>query len=86
MNNKGEALTLGIIFLALLVIGLIAIEDKIEKEIYVGDKSTNITYNLKSINVECNINEIKINKDNIKFFETKEQAVLEGYYISEICY
>ena len=53
---------------------------------YVGDTSTKIAYNITSDNSNCNFDTIFIHKDNIKFFESKNEATLEfNYTIDKNC-
>ena len=88
MNKKAiEPFTISILIVGLLVasISFINYEGKLENKNYVGDISTNITYNLESNNPNCNIQEIKIEKTNLRLFENLQDAENQGFKLSEIC-
>jgi len=88
MNKKGEFITFSIIMGIIIIIGLLGIGNKIIKSevkfTYVGDSSTNIAYNLKSNNPNCNIDNIIIHKNNIMYFKD-EGEIPEGFTIDENC-
>lgn len=85
MNKKGEALTIAMFLLLVLVIGIVYYEGKIEDKNYIGDNSKKIAYNLKSKNKDCNIEQIKIEREDIKLFDSREQAISQNFKISEKC-
>lgn len=80
MNKKGEFITLAIIISVLLVGGLFLVEKKIEKNYptisYVVDISKNVSYNLKSDNLDCNLGNVIIKKEDVRYFydDQKEQV------------
>ena len=87
MNKKSQFLTLGIIIGILLLAGFIIVKEKIEDKYnvvnYVGDNSTGQLYYLKTINPDCNVNEIVIHKNNIRFFTNLTEA--EGFELDDNC-
>ncbi len=89
-NKKGQFVTLGLIIaIAILVGGFIFIEGKLEERNmiinYVGDSVSHIVYNIKSNNIDCDVNNIMINRNNIEYFNHIDE-VPEEYTFDENCY
>jgi len=88
MNKKGEFVLLSLIAITIVVFGVFYLEQKIltkEKINYVGDTFTKKAYNLHSKNPNCNLNSIKISRENLIFFENRYNVELEGFIIEPIC-
>lgn len=85
MNKKAEAFTLGFILLLLLIGGILLYENAFEKP-YIADNSTMTVYNSKSQNPSCNLDEIKIEKDNLVIFKNLIDATNSGFNLSDKCF
>ena len=89
MNKKGDFVILGVIIGVLLLLGVIYVEDRLgTREInvrYIGDNSSMVAYNLQSDNPNCNWDNIGINKNDIRYFNDRDEAISEGYNINTNC-
>jgi len=89
MNKKSQFITLGIIITILLIGILLASENKLEQKYslvnYVGDLSTNLAYNIKSTNPNCNVDNINIHKQNIIYFASIDEVIVQDFNIDLNC-
>jgi len=85
MNKKAEAITLGFILLLVLIGGILFYENASEKP-YIADNLTMTVYNSRSQNPSCDLDEIKIEKDNIVTFESLTDATNNGFNLSDKCF
>ena len=85
MNKKGEAITLSIFALLILMGAIFIYQGAVDKNDFVGDKSTKIAYNLQSLEENCNLAEIKIASENLVFFEDLNEVNKYGYNLSSEC-
>ena len=84
MNKKGELVTLAfLLFMGILIFGSLIYADLTSKEpIFIGDKSTNISYNVRSSNTNCNLEDISIDKDNLVYFGNHSE---QNFIIDKKC-
>lgn len=86
MNKKGELITLSIIVLLILIGGIIYFQEKTKNGSYViVDLSTKIVYNPESDNPNCNINNLTLDTDNLKLFDTMNEAKSKGFIPHKFC-
>ena len=85
LNKKGEAFSIAMIILFVIVLGIWLYEGEVQNRDYLGDASTMQVYNLKSQNPSCRLNEIKIEKEDVRLFSTLEEAKSKGFYLNETC-
>ncbi|MBW2984761.1 hypothetical protein KY361_06595 [Candidatus Woesearchaeota archaeon] len=83
MNKKGELIGLSVTILILIIAGIVYYQEKIENKNYAGDTLSGVVYNLRSQNENCTIREIRIEKQNLRLFETREEA--EGFILDANC-
>ena len=76
MNKKGELITLSVMVGLLIIGGIIFISNQFNN-VYIGDSSQNITYNIKSKNPLCNPDEIIINENYVEHFNTIDDIPAE---------
>ena len=90
MNKRGELITLSIIVLLLILFGFIYIEGRLGKNDakmkYVGDASIGIAYNIQSENKDCNLGNILIEKNNVKYFKDLTEVSNAQFRIDDNCY
>jgi len=85
MNKKGELLVFSLFILVVLIGGIFVYQGKIQDKNYVGEKTSAIVYNLKSTNSNCSLEKIQIEASNVKFFNSLEEARLEGFILNNNC-
>lgn len=88
MNKKSELFTIGMILLFLLSVGIFYYEGKAQNQAYVGyigDDSIKIVYFIRTNSKNCNLNEVKIDSQNLKLFNTLEEAKAQGFTPSKEC-
>lgn len=73
MNKKGEALTISMIVIIALTISILYLEFQTQKN-YVADIQKEVVYNLRSESKSCDFSNITIEKEDIRLFETFEEA------------
>jgi len=87
MNKKGEFVTLATFFIVgILMLGILVYEKATEDKRFIGDKINKIVYYLDSNNPECNLTDIKINRDNLILFSSLEEAKNMGFTPSDKCF
>ena len=85
MNKKGELLVFSLFILVVLIGGIFVYQGKIQDKNYVGEKTSAIVYSLKSTNSNCSLEKIQIEASNVKFFNSLEEARLEGFILNNNC-
>lgn len=85
MNKKGEFLALSLLILVLLIGGIFVYQGEVQDKNYVGDKTSTVVYNIKSTNANCSLEKIQIETSNMKFFNSLEEARMEGFMLNSNC-
>ncbi len=89
MNKKSEFITLAIIMAIAMIMSLYLINEKIsdkyQKVVYIGDSSIHVFYNLESVNFNCDTHSILIERANLVYFSSPEDAHQQRYNISNNC-
>lgn len=78
-NKKAEFILLSTLLLLVLISGIYYLEGKFENKLYIGDSLNKTYYYMDSKNPQCKIEEVKIDTDNLKFFESSQEAENQGY-------
>jgi len=84
MNNKGEIVTSGVFVLVLLA-GILFFEFQQGHNNFIGDSSTNVSYRLDSKNPLCDFSSVKIDRSNIRFFQSMKELVEENFILDPLC-
>lgn len=84
-NKRGELILLSIFLLAIIIGGIYYIEGDIQKKRYIGDSSSMVYYYLDNKNLNCSLSNIKIDINNLVFFNSAQQAEKEKFRKDDKC-
>lgn len=84
MNKKGEILISGVFVLVLLA-GILIFEFQQGHNNFIGDSSTMVAYRLDSKNPQCDFSSIKIDRTNIRFFQSIQELIDENFILNHLC-
>lgn len=85
IGKRGEIITLSILILAIIIGAIYYYQGKVENTNYIGDSNTKVVYNIKTKNPSCDIQNIKIETNNLKLFETLAETEQQGYHLDNNC-
>ena len=83
-NKRAELITIFILLIGLAIL-VVAYGEHISTKDYIGDSMNKVAYNIRSPNLNCDLHSIKIDNQNIRFFQDKQEVVNFNYSISPLC-